>query len=222
MYVYTHTYSSWAVLRAPTAPMKSQVPASARPAYTDIIIHTHMQTYMKHTHIHAQYIHESDRSHIHPQIYIDTHTYTPTRVHNQTEHRDNARCVYVASLSVSYTYIHIYIYAHTYTRAYTYTLCIYIHKVCAWALCTYIRTLIARGLCVYTYTHTHTRINVRELCVIYIHACIHPCTHTYTHTYSLLQLKCSLLHLEGPLITISDVNLLGLFSTERGKRDLEN
>jgi len=32
----------------------------------------------------------------------------------------------------------------------------------------------------------------------------------------------SLLHLECHLISISNLNLLGLFSTERGKRDLEN
>jgi len=34
--------------------------------------------------------------------------------------------------------------------------------------------------------------------------------------------KYSLLHLECHLISISNLNLLGLFSTERGKRDLEN
>ena len=32
----------------------------------------------------------------------------------------------------------------------------------------------------------------------------------------------SLLHLECRLISISTLNLSGLFSTERGKRDLEN
>ena len=32
----------------------------------------------------------------------------------------------------------------------------------------------------------------------------------------------SLLHLECHLISISNLNLLGLFSIERGKRDLEN
>jgi len=34
--------------------------------------------------------------------------------------------------------------------------------------------------------------------------------------------SCSLLHLECHLISISNLNLLGLFSAERGKRDLEN
>jgi len=35
--------------------------------------------------------------------------------------------------------------------------------------------------------------------------------------------KCySLLHLECHVISISNLNLLGLFSTERGKRDLKN
>jgi len=33
---------------------------------------------------------------------------------------------------------------------------------------------------------------------------------------------CSLLYLESHLNSISNLNLLGLFSTERGKRDLEN
>jgi len=32
----------------------------------------------------------------------------------------------------------------------------------------------------------------------------------------------SQLHSEGHLISLSNLNLLGLFSTERGKRDLEN
>jgi len=32
----------------------------------------------------------------------------------------------------------------------------------------------------------------------------------------------TLLHLECHLISISNLNLIGLFSTERGKRDLEN
>jgi len=40
-------------------------------------------------------------------------------------------------------------------------------------------------------------------------------SYEYTHVYSLLHLKCH-------LISISNLNLLGLFSTERGKRDLEN
>jgi len=35
-------------------------------------------------------------------------------------------------------------------------------------------------------------------------------------------IRYSILHLECHLISISNLNLLGLFSTERGKRDLEN
>jgi len=37
-----------------------------------------------------------------------------------------------------------------------------------------------------------------------------------------LRIQYSLLHLECHVISISNLNLLGLFSTERGKRDLEN
>ena len=41
------------------------------------------------------------------------------------------------------------------------------------------------------------------------------CRDTFTRRYSLLHLECH-------LISISNLNLLGFFSTERGKRDLEN
>jgi len=75
----------------------------------------------------------------------------------------------------------------------------------------------------YTYTHSHThteqeeeREEEREKST-HTHKCKH--SHTvhmhYLGTYSSLHLECY-------LIAISNWNLLGLFATERGKRELEN
>ena len=49
------------------------------------------------------------------------------------------------------------------------------------------------------------------------------CTYIYVYIY-MMYIICmfSLLHLEFHSISISNLNLLGLFSTEGGKRDLEN
>jgi len=45
----------------------------------------------------------------------------------------------------------------------------------------------------------------------------------FTHKYVFLDLVMySLLHLECHLISISNLNLIGLFSTERGQRDIKN
>ena len=51
--------------------------------------------------------------------------------------------------------------------------------------------------------------------------------HIYIYMSMYLSAVCpivqySLLHLECHFISIANLNLLGLFSTERGKRDLEN
>ena len=47
----------------------------------------------------------------------------------------------------------------------------------------------------------------------------------FVHQSQLIHLfiyKCSLLHLECHSISISNLDLIGLFSTEHGKGDLEN
>jgi len=76
----------------------------------------------------------------------------------------------------------------------------------------------------HTHTHAHTHTH-------------RPHTHTRTRTHGMndkfrengvkrvlltMDREYTLLHLECRLISISDLNFLGLFSTERGKRDLEN
>jgi len=76
-------------------------------------------------------------------------------------------------------------------------------------------------------THTHVRMRAHAVFGRTIHNCDDAdnseenedvkltLTNTYTRTH------CNILCLERRLILISNLNLLGLFSTERGKRDDE-
>jgi len=71
---------------------------------------------------------------------------------------------------------------------------------------------------------------------IYIHIfniCTCICIHIYMYTCIYMRntksrcqgwwySRCSLLHLECHSISISNLNLIGLFSTKRGERDPEN
>ena len=79
-----------------------------------------------------------------------------------------------------------------------------------------VRERVCERLCVYMDIRISIYIIYINQCYTYVWSVrVYIYTHMYMYMYSLLHVEC-------PLITISDVNLLGLFSTERGKRDLEN
>ena len=54
---------------------------------------------------------------------------------------------------------------------------------------------------------------------MYMHIHVHIHIHLYMYIYMYLH---SLLHVECLVISISNLNLIGPFSTDRGKRDLED
>ena len=92
------------------------------------------------------------------------------------------------------------------------------------------------GLVCYMYIHIHIVTSsyvqhntqhhtaTQHICMLYIYTHIHPMTSLYmtSHKNNYVCYTYSLLHLKFYLISSSNLNLLGLFLTERGKRDLQN
>ena len=66
-------------------------------------------------------------------------------------------------------------------------------------------------ICIYIYAYLHIRNIEMYICKIWKPRNLYMKTNMY-----------SLLHLECHLILFSNLNLFGLFATERGKRDVEN
>jgi len=64
-----------------------------------------------------------------------------------------------------------------------------------------------------THTHRHFECSILRL---------NDTSNTIGYTQGLLKIEYSLLHLECYSISISNLNLISLFSTERGKRDVAN
>ena len=122
-----------------------------------------------------------------------------------------------------YIYVYIYICIYMYIYVYIY-ICIYIYILIRIYMCIYIYVYLCIYICTYIYIYVY-------IYIIYICIYIHIYIHIYKYIVSgcriylirgqLYYFKSSLLHLECHLITISNFNLLGLFSTERGKRDLQ-
>ena len=85
-------------------------------------------------------------------------------------------------------------------------------------------------MCVHTCIYTSMYVNIYILVLqdlvmtgIHMHICIHMYVYVciYIHVNTKICIY-SLLHLECNLVSIANLNLLGLFSTKRSKGDLEN
>jgi len=131
----------------------------------------------------------------------------------------------------SYIYIYIYIYIHIYTYMYiyiyihTYTISLRSKKRVLFPSFVILKRLVGvfvgRGakyhfLYIHIYVYLYTQIHT------YAYTCIHTCCLEVEEQSGLPFFCCTLLHLECHLILCSNLSIIGLFSTERGKRDLEN
>jgi len=95
-----------------------------------------------------------------------------------------------------------------------FSMCIFIHKFISYRYIhsvIYVTYVYSFVLCVHSYVNAARSILGRAVTIVKsIDSCF-PCVYIY-----------SLLHLECHSISISNLNLPGLFSMERGKRDLVN
>jgi len=118
---------------------------------------------------------------------------------------DKCRRTYADIRLYLYTYVYICIQPDATNRS---------HRICVfWLMQTYAYIYIqamAFGVCVYIHecVYIHMSVCIHTWVCAYIHECVYTYMSVCMHTY--------------PSISCSILNLIGLFSTERGKRDLEN
>jgi len=152
----------------------------------------------------------------------------------------------MTNISICICLLHIYLNLHQQPIEYMYSLlyiCTYKLEhsdtdlvtntyICVNCICTFVYTDSLLYICTYKLEHSDTDlVTIIYICVNYICTFIYTESLSYVCTYKLKHSDTdlvihiyvySLLHLECHSISFSNLNLLGRFSTERGKRDLEN
>ena len=195
--------------------------------HTPTLTHTHSLTQTRthtYTQIHKNTAYAHTRAHTHACTSARTHVCAHTDIHTHTHSRTHIHThTYTHTHTHTHAHTHIHIHAHTNTHKQT-------HAHSCW------RNRLHPACCPNHHVHiTRTRHQMESDWTLdwwnfsrqsdQIFVSFNALGQNKPNDTTILHVgdsMYSLLHLEWYLISISDLNLLGLFSTERGKRDLKN
>jgi len=190
--------------------------------------HTYICVYSQQgvTYIH-KYIPHQHRSYMYTYVVWQIYTYILFLIYTYMRSSPTC-CIYIHIYSV--IYIYIYILSHMYTYTFL-TIVVYIcthtsfHVFIYISIVSHIYTCKSWYTCIYIYV-PHQRIHIHTYMHTFFtniasHMNIHTAYSTCSISISNLNLKC-LFSTEYGKRESSNRNLIGLFSAERGKRDLEN